>query len=71
MCHNTNAIILLTLTKPLETSKCKVHAVYLVADGHVCLANIVCVPEVSAFPPVHQCQSMETFHSIGGKSAMV
>ncbi len=43
---------------------------YLVADGHVGLANIVPVSKVYPLAPVHRCQAMEAFHSVGAHTPM-
>ncbi len=45
--------------------------VHLVTKCHVSFAHVVCVPEVSALSPVHQCQTMEPFHRVSGKMTMV
>ncbi len=43
---------------------------YLVADGHVGLANVMPVSKVYSLAPVHQCQAMEAFHCVGGHTPM-
>ena len=35
--------------------------------GHICLANVVCMLEVSPLAPIEQCQPMVALNSIGSK----
>ena len=37
---------------------------HLVTNCHICLADIVCVPQIRPLVPIHQCQSMKSLDSV-------
>lgn len=44
---------------------------YLVTDGHIGLALVVCAAQICPLVPIHESQAVKAFHCVCGQSPMI